>query len=201
MKTEQNLPQEKFRIIRACTVSDSIGFVAGMMPELTERYEVCDRFNAGKTIGRCLASLKNQTFTDYEVIVSDDGSADNTAEEVMRFKSANPELELALVSAENGGVSMARKRALERASGEWVAFLDADDTLPAGALASLYGLAGADTDLVVGFLTPPSRKIEEPDEPLKWQHAVVQGVIPPPLEESFTAGRCSARQCSMCRAI
>lgn len=138
-------------------------------------------YNAAKFIGVCLQSVACQTFTDYEVIVSNDGSTDTTASEVKDFKAANPGLDIKIVSAENGGVSLARKRALENATGEWVVFLDADDTLPSNSLADLYEQAGDDTDLVVGFITPPRIKPSCLNLPNEWQSAVIQGVIPPPI--------------------
>ncbi len=118
-------------------------------------------YNAENTIGSCLKSIAAQTFADYEIIVSNDGSTDNTVAEVERFKSDNPQLAVKLISNPNGGVSLARKRALECASGEWITFVDADDTLPANALTDLFALAGDDTDLVAGFLTSTDKKIEE----------------------------------------
>lgn len=137
-------------------------------------------YNAEEFIGSCLRSIAAQTFTDYEIIVSNDGSTDDTVAKVEKFKSDNPKLELKLISNPNGGVSLARKRALECASGKWITFVDADDTLPANALTDLFALAGDDTDLVVGFLKPTNNKIEGMVTPYLWQRAVVQGVIPPP---------------------
>ncbi len=136
-------------------------------------------YNAEKFIGQCLSSIAAQTFVDYEIIVSNDGSSDGTVDSVRKFMTDYPEMDLTLISNPNGGVSLARKRALEKATGEWVTFVDADDTLPSDALANLYSLAGDDTDLVVGFLTPPKVKVEGLNSPHQWQSAVVQGIIPP----------------------
>ncbi|MCM1451498.1 MAG: glycosyltransferase family 2 protein [Clostridium sp.] len=137
-------------------------------------------YNAENTICECLRSIAAQTFADYEVIVSNDGSSDRTAEAVEKFMDENPKLCIRLTSNPNGGVSMARKWGLELANGEWVAFVDADDTLPANALADLCTLAGDATDLVVGFLAQPAKGIPALNSPKQWQQAVVQGVIPPP---------------------
>ncbi len=142
-------------------------------------------YNAENTIGSCLKSIAAQTFADYEIIVSNDGSTDNTVAEVERFKSDNPQLAVKLISNPNGGVSLARKRALECASGEWITFVDADDTLPANALTDLFALAGSDTDLVVGFLTSTDKKIEKVNKPILWQHAVVYGITPPRLGKAI----------------
>lgn len=136
-------------------------------------------YNAERFIGQCLTSIACQAFVDYEIIVSNDGSTDGTVDSVKKFMADYPEVDLTLISNPNGGVSLARKRALAKATGEWVTFIDADDTLLPDALANLYSLAGDDTDLVVGFLTPTTTKIEAIDTPSLYQAAVINGTIPP----------------------
>lgn len=138
-------------------------------------------YNAEKFIGQCLASIAAQTFVDYEIIISNDGSSDGTVEAVRKFMKDYPQLDLTLISNSNGGVSLARKRALEQASGQWVTFVDADDTLPSNALSDLFSSAGDDTDLVVGFLIPPTAKIPDLECPIQWQMAAIKGIIPPSI--------------------
>jgi glycosyltransferase involved in cell wall biosynthesis len=82
-------------------------------------------WNAGHTIAETLDSVLAQTFADFEVIVVDDGSTDETAGIVRRFCAADPRF--TLVTQPNQGVAAARNLALDRARGEFVAFLDADD--------------------------------------------------------------------------
>ncbi len=114
-------------------------------------------YNAEKYIEACLTSIANQTFTNFEVIVSNDGSTDNTLDKIEVFKSEYSDIDIKVISNPNGGVSLARKRALEVATGEWITFVDADDTLPSNSLADLCLLANDDTDFVVGFpITPPA---------------------------------------------
>lgn len=136
-------------------------------------------YNAEKYIYKCLESILAQSFSDYEIIVSNDGSTDKTAQEVEKFKLNNPSIDVILINSKNGGVSKARKRALEAASAEWITFVDSDDTLPANALSDLFDSSGDDTDLVVGFLISPKKKIEDLTTPNAWQEAVVNGIIPP----------------------
>lgn len=77
-------------------------------------------YNAEKTIGRALDSLKNQTFKGFETIVVDDGSTDRTLN-VIRNNGVK------IVSLkENRGVSFARNKGIEAASGDLLLFLDAD---------------------------------------------------------------------------
>ena len=79
-------------------------------------------FNAGRTIGAALQSVFAQTYRDYEVIVVDDGSTDDTAAQVAEWGDR-----LAYVSQPNRGPAGARNEALARARGTFIAFLDADD--------------------------------------------------------------------------
>lgn len=78
-------------------------------------------------IHRCLASIESQTFFDYEVIVVDDGSAQNFSEVLCEMKNQYPKI--SVVYQENKGVSAARNFGLEKSQGEYVLFVDADDYL------------------------------------------------------------------------
>lgn len=80
-------------------------------------------YNAAATIYDTIASVLAQTFTDFEVIVVDDGSTDRTAE--LAVSTGDPRIRL--IGTENGGVSRARNRGISEARGELIAFLDADD--------------------------------------------------------------------------
>lgn len=76
-------------------------------------------------VARCLESLKAQTFKDFEVLLCDDGSTDDTAAEAERYKGA---LDLTYNWDENfGGPARPRNAGLRLARGEYVAFLDVDD--------------------------------------------------------------------------
>jgi hypothetical protein len=90
-------------------------------------------YNKAPYIADTIQSALAQTFTDFEVIVIDDGSSDGSAELV----AAMTDPRLHLVRQTNAGVSAARNRGIELAQGEWVAFLDADDWHHPRYLASL----------------------------------------------------------------
>ncbi|MCM1141974.1 MAG: glycosyltransferase family 2 protein [Muribaculum sp.] len=137
-------------------------------------------YNAEKYIYDCLTSISQQTFTDFEVIVSNDGSKDCTLDKIEEFKSKNPAIDLKIITNPNGGVSLARKRALEIATGEWITFVDADDTIPTNSLFDLYSHVTKETELVVGFLQPQKDAVAKPCKSNEWQCAVLQGIIPPP---------------------
>ena len=101
-------------------------------------------YNAERTIRRCVESLLAGNWQDLEVILCDDGSSDRTAELCRGI--ADPRVRV-IVSEKNCGVSHARNLGLEAARGEYVAFIDADDTVTADFLEVLYEAAektGAD---------------------------------------------------------
>ncbi len=79
---------------------------------------------------KCLDSVINQTYCDWECICVDDGSPDNCGRILDEFKAAfhGPQ-RFEVIHRQNGGVSVARNTALDVATGEWVQFLDADDSL------------------------------------------------------------------------
>jgi O-antigen biosynthesis protein len=76
-------------------------------------------FNGGRTLDECLQSLANLTYPDYEVIVIDDGSTDDTPQIISRY-------DVRSIRSENGGLSRARNRGIEASTGEIVAFIDSD---------------------------------------------------------------------------
>lgn len=82
-------------------------------------------YNRANELARCLESLTHQTYKNFEIIVCDDGSTDNTKEVVDRFKN---ELNITYDYAENfGGPARPRNRGIRLAKGESIAFLDSDD--------------------------------------------------------------------------
>lgn len=80
-------------------------------------------YNKAQYIEETIASALAQSFTDFEIIVVDDGSKDDGADRVAAV--ADPRVRL--IRQPNGGVSVARNHGIEHARGEWIAFLDADD--------------------------------------------------------------------------
>lgn len=80
-------------------------------------------YNKSSTIARTLATVAAQTYSDYEVVVVDDGSTDGSADIVRRINDPR----LRIICQPNGGVSAARNRGIDEARGEFIAFLDADD--------------------------------------------------------------------------
>lgn len=96
-------------------------------------------FNAGAYIGTCIASLLKQTYEAFELILVDDGSTDATPSVLAAYQRQDPRIRV--LRQENSGVSAARNRGLDCATGAYIAFVDADDFVAADYLERLYRLA------------------------------------------------------------
>lgn len=107
-------------------------------------------FNVADLLGECLHSIAAQTHRDLEVIMVDDGSTDGSTEIARAQAEADPRFVLHRV--QNGGSpGFARNRGIERASGEFLAFVDADDMLRPGAYeVLLHTLERSGSDFVCG---------------------------------------------------
>lgn len=86
-------------------------------------------YNAEKTIVRTLDSVKKQDYdlNQFEVIIINDGSTDSSKMLAENYRNKNTELNIKIITQDNGGVSKARNTGLKIAAGEYIAFLDSDD--------------------------------------------------------------------------
>lgn len=82
-------------------------------------------YNSEKYLEKCLDSIYNQTFKDFEVILVNDGSIDNTKNIVKYYASLHDNI--ILINQENNGVSVARNNAIKVCRGEYITFSDSDD--------------------------------------------------------------------------
>ena len=96
------------------------------MPKLSI---IIPTFNSGASIDRCLCSIANQAFSNYEVIVQDGGSSDGTLEKVQDFRTENERIDLRVFEEKDHGPYDAMNKAVRRARGEWLYFLGSDDEL------------------------------------------------------------------------
>ena len=109
-------------------------------------------YNVSEYVDDCFSNLASQVLTNYEVILIDDKSVDDTIEKVLLAIECfeRKDVEFTLITQEiNMGVACARNIGLERASGEYVYFYDADDRLEPDTLSALYSVAKQqDADIV-----------------------------------------------------
>lgn len=83
-------------------------------------------YNAEQTIGQAVASVLNQTYTNFELLIIDDCSKDNTLYLAENFQNKDNRVKV-IKNEKNSGVSYTRKHGLDEARGEWIAILDSDD--------------------------------------------------------------------------
>ena len=96
------------------------------MPKLSV---IMPAYNAEKYIGEAIESILNQTFTDFEFIIIDDGSSDHTADIIKGFHDERIRF---IQNEKNSGVANTLNKGLELSQGEYIARMDADDiSLPA----------------------------------------------------------------------
>ena len=101
-------------------------------------FSICiPTYNRAHTITRALDSLVKQTFKDFEVIVVDDGSIDDTEKVVLKYKGV---IDLKYIKKENGGKHTALNKGIDNASGLFFLILDSDDWLVDNALELFYSM-------------------------------------------------------------
>ncbi len=118
-------------------------------------------YNAGRSLVRCLRSVAKQSFTDFEVIIINDGSKDDSAKLAEKFIGRSEVLKTRarVISKENSGVADTRNFGITQAKGEYLAFIDQDDFIAKDYLEKYYkaacggsvdGGSSACADIVVG---------------------------------------------------
>lgn len=105
-------------------------------------------YNAEKYLRRCLNSILTQTYTNFEVILVDDGSLDSSGEICDQYVGMDERVKA--FHKKNEGVSIARNYGLDQAQGEWVTFSDSDDLLLSDAFIQYIQFVDVDIDLIMG---------------------------------------------------
>lgn len=140
-----------------------------MTPTLTI---IMAAYNAGATLDIAIKSVQAQTYTDWELIVVNDCSKDNTLEIADSFAKSDPRIRV-ISNESNLGVSITRKKALDTAKGEWIAVLDSDDIWDQYKLEKQFALAEKENaDLVF----TGSAFIDNDGNPINWQLHVPENI-------------------------
>ena len=105
-------------------------------------------YNTAAYLKGCMESLLAQTFEDFEVLLVDDGSTDESP--ALCDAYAEQDRRVKVIHRANGGVSAARNQAVEQATGEWICYVDSDDEVKPDYLKTMVEAPG---DLVIGNLS------------------------------------------------
>lgn len=105
-------------------------------------------YNCARYLDEAIASVLAQSHADFEIIVVDDGSTDNTGEVLAKYKA---DARIKSVYQENKGAGGARNRGMRLSEGEYICFLDADDVLEPESLGTRHGVLAADESLAMVF--------------------------------------------------
>lgn len=97
-------------------------------------------YNVGDCLRETVDSLKNQSFTDFECIIVDDGSTDGGVDSISKQIENDPRFRI--IKQKNGGLSNARNRGYKDANGDYILFLDGDDVFSEKLLSTIYERAG-----------------------------------------------------------
>lgn len=108
-------------------------------------------YNAEKWLRRCIDSILAQTYTDFELLLIDDGSTDSSG--AICDEYATKDSRVLSFHKPNGGVSSARNLGIDKAKGKWISFVDSDDYVFPQFLTGLCENDILDSSLVMGYAT------------------------------------------------
>ena len=106
-------------------------------------------YNQEKYISECLNSVTNQTVTNWECIVVNDGSTDNTKKIILSYTEQYPKIRM--VDQPNKGLSASRNKGLSEAKGDYIQFLDSDDAIKENKLKLQLDLLKQTSELSLSF--------------------------------------------------
>ena len=104
-------------------------------------------YNAENTLDACIRSVLQVDYSNYELILVDDGSKDHSWEICCKWSNQEPRIKI--FQQENGGPSSARNRGIRESSGQWIMFVDSDDTVRPSYVSDLLNVVETDSSFVM----------------------------------------------------
>lgn len=105
-------------------------------------------YNTEKYVEKCLESIKSQTMQDFEIIIVNDGSKDNSINIIKSFADKNNNLDIKILEKDNGGLSDARNYGIKYASGKYLCFIDSDDYIDSSLFEKLDSHINENVDMI-----------------------------------------------------
>ena len=113
-------------------------------------------YNTRGYLARCIESILGQSFSDFELLLVDDGSTDGSGDLCDSFLTKDSRVRV--FHLQNGGVSAARNYGIQQAQGEWICFVDSDDEVLKDYLQDMVSAIDADDLLVMTNISDPRLK-------------------------------------------
>ena len=114
-------------------------------------------YNSEEYIGRCLQSILNQTYNNFEILVVNDGSKDNSLKIIKEYENKYPD-KIISINQENKGVSITRNESIKKANGEFIMFVDDDDFIDRDYIETFVNtIRENDYDVVLGGYRRPNQ--------------------------------------------
>lgn len=133
-------------------------------------------YNSEKTLERCIDSILRQTYTQYEIIVVNDGSTDSSKAIIERYSESDNRI--VSIEKANGGVGSARNIGIERAKGEYVCFVDSDDYVAATYIEELYNcITSAVTDLALCLISRSEDLVSHENTQYDENNSLIRSII------------------------
>ena len=128
-------------------------------------------YNVEKYLEECLDSIQNQTYSNIEIILVNDGSTDNSKEICEKY--CKQDSRFLLINQENQGLSAARNKGVEISTGEYIVFVDSDDIIKTNYLEKLMQYMTEDVDIVECIFTV--KKMEFLEENIETTTIIFEG--------------------------
>lgn len=141
-------------------------------------------YNTEQYLPQCIDSILTQTFNDFELILVNDGSTDNSGKLCDEYEKLDNRI--IVFHKENEGANSARKEGVNIASGEWITFVDSDDTIMNDALYILCNNSCSQTDIVIGQIDRSLMPLSGTYSYKEYQKLIFHGKITPgPVAKLF----------------
>lgn len=105
-------------------------------------------YNSENTLDRCLTTVISQDYTNIEILIVDDGSTDKSSEIIKAYQQKNPRIKAFF--QQNAGPNAARKKGVDAATGDWIVFVDSDDSIDKSLCSTLLTKAVETRSDIVG---------------------------------------------------
>lgn len=120
-------------------------------------------YNAQATLDKCLTSILNQTYQDFEIIFVNDGSKDESLNLLRQYEQDDDRIQV--ISKENTGASDSRNQGIKASKGDYLLFIDSDDYVDSDYIETCVSeIEGTDLDMVIGGIRQVNGKGETLDE-------------------------------------